>query len=97
MTTFADPDTRFPGLDDGTAHAVAAVVEASTAALRVLVDHLRDVGCPDPTRLDLMSELVARVECAAWEADWPEELRVAVVGACIDVEGLIKHTGEVTR
>ena len=104
MTTIADPDTRFPGLPDGTAASVAAVVEARTAGLWVLVAHLRDGGCPTPISpasygqlLVALSSVVADVEEAAWEADWPEDLRATVVGACIDVEGLIKRVREVTR
>jgi hypothetical protein len=94
---FADPDTRFPGLPDGAAYDVAAVVEARTAGLWVLVEHLRANGCPNPNWPDLLSTVVADAEYAAWEADWPEDLRVAVVGACIDIEGLIERVREVTR
>ena len=97
MTTLADPDTRFPGLPDGTAASVAAVVEARTAGLWVLVAHLRDGGCPFPNSLDVMASVVTRVERLAWETDWTAELRDVVLDACSDVEGLIKLLRKVTR
>ena len=102
--TALDPESRFPGLPDGMAYSVAAVVEARTAGLWVLVSHLRESGCPVPIGPDsyarflaVLASAVADVEYAAWDADWPDELRGAVVDACIDIEGLISHIREVTR
>jgi hypothetical protein len=96
--TLADPDTRFPGLPDGTAYDVAAVVEARTAGLWVLVAHLRDGGCPDPHSPDLLAQLVARVEAECWWAeDWADELRDVVVGACEAVEDQIARVRRWTR
>lgn len=98
MTTLADPDTRFPGLDDGVAASVAAVIEARTAGLWVLVAHLRDGGCPDPTRVDLLHSLVDRVEIAAYDAGhWADEPRDVVVEACVAVEDLIDRVLKATR
>jgi hypothetical protein len=98
MTALADPDTRFPGLPDGTAYDVAAVVEARTAGLWVLVKHLRDGGCPRPTLPDVLLTVVRRAESEAYFADdWTEQLRDAVIGACADVENLISRARQVTR
>jgi hypothetical protein len=97
MTALADPDTRFPGLADGAAYDVAAVVDARTAGLWVLVDHLRDSGCPHPARCDVLHTVVCDAEHAAWEADWDEALRGVVLEACADVERLISHLREATR
>ncbi len=98
MTAVLDPETRFPGLPDGMAHAVAAVVEARTAGLWVLARHLRDSGCPFPARADVMAELVGRVEDEALECpEWPVGLREAVVTACADVAGVVSRLRAATR
>ena len=78
MTTLADPDTRFPGLPDGLAYDVAAVV----AGLPALVEHLRSGGCPAPSHPEALRSVLDDVEYAAFLADrWTDALRDEVFAA----------------
>ena len=76
--TLADPDTRFPGLPDGLAYDVAAVI----AGLPALVEHLRSGGCPDPSHPEALRSVLDNVENAAFLADhWTDQERAYVLAA----------------
>lgn len=65
----ASPDDLYPGLDDGLAYDVAAVVAGRDALIR----HLRDAGCPAPTHPAAIASVLADVGQAVAEAGWSEE------------------------
>lgn len=76
------PEFRFPGLDDGEAATVAAVVDAAEHGIGILVQHLANGGCPDPNDPHaLRAEMVAAESAALTAADWPDRLREEVCEA----------------
>lgn len=95
MTAALDPEVRFPGLPDGWAYAVAAVVASAVEGPPALVTQAEADGCPFPSSRCVLESMVSQVEDLVLEVDgWTDAQRDEVFAA---VDRIRPQIREVTR
>lgn len=88
----ADPDALYPGLPDGEAYTVAAVVDAARAGSLVpIVASLRDAGCPSPASADAIRSWITTAEIAV--DSLPDTTAALVADAAAEATRLLARRG----